>query len=53
VLKKPQYSSIAEIVADAPKLSSPMEWREIVEIADDDVARQVIESMHREVDDRR
>jgi AbrB family looped-hinge helix DNA binding protein len=52
VLKKPRFSSIAEIVADAPKLSKPMEWREMLEIAHEEVAMQVAESMRREVEDR-
>ncbi len=55
VLKKPRYSSIAEMVADPPplKLKRPMSWEEMQEIAHDDVAQEVIESMRREVEDRR
>ena len=55
VLKKPRYSSIAEMVSDIPpiKLKTPMTWEEMQEIAHEDVARQVIESMRREVEERR
>ena len=38
VLKKPRFSSIAEIVADAPKLKEPKTWEEIKEIVQDEIA---------------
>lgn len=53
VLKKPRFSSIAEIVAATPKLKEPKTWDEMVEIAHEEVAAQVYESMQREAEDRK
>ena len=37
-LKKPKFSSIDEIVADAPKLKEPKTWDEMKQIVQDEIA---------------
>ena len=51
VLKKPRYSSTSEIAGSVPPLKEPKTWKEMQAIAHEDVARQVMESMQREVRD--
>jgi AbrB family looped-hinge helix DNA binding protein len=51
VLKKPRFSSVSEIAGSVPPLKEPKTWEEIKLIAHEDVAREVMESMQREVED--
>ena len=48
VLKKPRFSSVAEIVASAPKLEKPMSWQKIQEALDQDRAEAYREKQNRE-----